>query len=180
MTAAVLTHLTFEEFERLPDQVGKLELLRGELIDMPPAKRKHNETAHRILFFLCRLLEDLHARGEAGQLGSVWHEMGYRMGARSWLQPDVSITHPNQESGDYYVGAPAVAIEVISEGNTADAVEGKVAEYLAHGAIEVWVVYPKRGHLWVYTPNGAAAMHKTPFRSAILADALVDVAAFLL
>lgn len=180
MTAAVLTQLTFEEFERLPDQVGKLELLHGELIDMPPAKRKHNESAHRILFFLCRLLEDLHSRGEGGQIGSAWIEMGYQMGTRSWLQPDVSITHANQESGDYFLGAPALAIEVISEGNTADAVDGKVTEYLAHGALEVWVVYPKRGHLWIYTPHGAGLMHNTPFRSAILGDALIDVAAFLL
>ena len=34
--------LTFEEFERLPDQPGKRELLKGELIDGPPAEEKHN------------------------------------------------------------------------------------------------------------------------------------------
>ena len=30
--------LTFEEFEQLPDDPGKLELLDGELIRLPPAK----------------------------------------------------------------------------------------------------------------------------------------------
>jgi hypothetical protein len=29
--------LTFEEFERLPDEPGKLELLHGELFHVPPA-----------------------------------------------------------------------------------------------------------------------------------------------
>jgi Uma2 family endonuclease len=43
----VRTLLTFEQFEQLPDQPGKRELLRGELIELPPAKLKHNRTAHR-------------------------------------------------------------------------------------------------------------------------------------
>ena len=36
--------MTFEEFERLPEpeQPGKCELLEGELIQLPPAKKKHN------------------------------------------------------------------------------------------------------------------------------------------
>src|ERR1019366_2578743 len=42
------TLLSFEEFERLPDEPGKLELLDGELIQLPPAKRKHVDIAHRI------------------------------------------------------------------------------------------------------------------------------------
>jgi Uma2 family endonuclease len=44
----VKTLLTFEEFEQLPDQPGKRELVRGELIEMPPAESKHNRRAHRI------------------------------------------------------------------------------------------------------------------------------------
>ena len=43
--------LTFEEFERLPDEPGKLELLEGELIRMPPAKRKHMYTTQRLFLF---------------------------------------------------------------------------------------------------------------------------------
>ena len=42
------TLLTFEEFERLPDQPGKRELLEGELIELPPAELIHNRIAHRI------------------------------------------------------------------------------------------------------------------------------------
>jgi len=33
---ATTTRLTFEEFERLPEQPGKRELLKGELIEVPP------------------------------------------------------------------------------------------------------------------------------------------------
>ena len=41
------TLLSFEEFEQLPDEPGKLEFLDGELIQLPPAKFNHMEIAHR-------------------------------------------------------------------------------------------------------------------------------------
>src|ERR1035438_4281214 len=47
-TAAVTTLLSFEEFEQLPDEPGKVELLDGELIQSPPAKFKHSELVRRI------------------------------------------------------------------------------------------------------------------------------------
>lgn len=48
MTNAGAKRLTFEEFELLPDRPGKRELLRGELIDSPPARIKHHEIAERL------------------------------------------------------------------------------------------------------------------------------------
>ena len=50
------TLLTFEEFERLPDQPGKRELLDGELIELPPAERNHNQIAQTIFSPVCRAL----------------------------------------------------------------------------------------------------------------------------
>jgi Uma2 family endonuclease len=44
----VKTLLTFEEFEQLPDQPGKRELVRGELIEAPPPEYKHDDIADRI------------------------------------------------------------------------------------------------------------------------------------
>jgi Uma2 family endonuclease len=38
--------LTFKEFERLPDQPRKQELLEGELIELPPAELKHKRITH--------------------------------------------------------------------------------------------------------------------------------------
>ena len=75
----VKTLLTFEEFEQLPDQPGKQELVRGELIDMPPADYKHNDIADRIYGFLKAALDRAHARGEA----RVFHEMGYLLSAQT-------------------------------------------------------------------------------------------------
>lgn len=37
------TSLSFEEFEQLPDQPGKRELLKGELIELPPAEFRRQQ-----------------------------------------------------------------------------------------------------------------------------------------
>ena len=133
--------MQFAEFETLSDRPGKRELLVGELIELPPAKQKHNQIAERIYLRLREILS------EAGNpsLGEAHHEMGYLFEDGSWLQPDVSITHAGQAVEDYYFGSPALAVEIVSENNTADEIAGKVEVYLTNGASEVWVLYPNRG-----------------------------------
>jgi Uma2 family endonuclease len=118
--------LTFEEFEQLPDQPGKQELIRGELIEMPPADYQHHVIAHRIYDLLQAALEQAHARGEAAELGRVFHEMGYLLSGVHWLQPDVSVTHAGQRVEKYLTGAPAIAIEVILPANTVKRIARKV------------------------------------------------------
>src|SRR5688572_13325196 len=104
------TLLTFEEFERLPDEPGKCELLRGELLGLPPAKLRHNQISLGIYDRLKIALDAAHDRGEARQLGQACHEFGYLLSNDSWVQPNASITHAGQAVGEYFLGAPAIAI----------------------------------------------------------------------
>jgi Uma2 family endonuclease len=147
---ATTTLLTWEEFERLPDDPGKRELLKGELIELPPPKDQHNGSAHRILFRLCATLEEAHARGEALSLGEARLERGYLLGGKNWLQPDVSVTHANQTIKDYAEGSPAIAIEVVSPSNTPRFLAEKTAAYFEFGALEVWHFYPDERHVVVH------------------------------
>jgi Uma2 family endonuclease len=132
------TLLTFEEFEQLPDEPCKSELLDGELIQLPPAKLRHMDLATRLYHLLLEFVKS----GAFPHLGQVTIEYGYKLGRRSWVIPDVSITHPNQTRGDYLEGAPLLAIEVVSESNRADHLHRKLKKYLANGGHEVWVMYP--------------------------------------
>ena len=52
----------------------------------------------------------------------------------SRVQPDVSISHREQASGEYFEGSPALAVGVISASNTAEQVEYKRQTYLGGGA----------------------------------------------
>jgi Uma2 family endonuclease len=149
----VKTLLTFEEFEQLPDQPGKQELIRGELIEMPPADLKHNRISHRIYKRLDAAIEQAHARGEARDLGEAFHEMGYLLPGECWLAPDVSVTYAGQTEGKYLEGAPAIAIEVISPSNTAKRIDAKAELYFRFGAREVWRFSPKKKQVMIQVPG---------------------------
>jgi Uma2 family endonuclease len=141
----------------LPDEPGKLELLRGELIQSPPAKCDHNEIADRVTFSLAAILRDAHLDGKCRTLRKVHREMGYRIGSTSWLQPDVSITHAAQTADEsYFIGAPALVVEVISESNTAAQIDGKIQT--------IWL---------------KAETHSAPFQSDLLGGATIEIAKFL-
>jgi Uma2 family endonuclease len=137
------TLLTFAEFEQLPEQPGKDELLDGEHFHLPPAFSNHSILVGRIFALLMHLID-------GGKPRLVQVEAGYKIGPRTWLVPDVSVLHEGQPRSPYFAGAPAIAIEVISESNTARHIEGKRRAYLANGAAEVWVIYPETQSAWLY------------------------------
>ena len=147
--------LTFEQFERMPepDQPGKQELLEGELIEMPPPEYKHNTAATEIFLALRAALSEAHSRGEAAVLGQAFHEMGYRLTERTWFVPDVSISHPGQTVGKYLEGAPAIAIEVVSQYDRAAALDRKTDLYCRNGAREVWRLYQETRRMVIHSGN---------------------------
>jgi Uma2 family endonuclease len=170
--------LTFEEFAHLPDAPGKRELLDGELIELPPPKRRHTIIQHRIAEALRQYAV------ERGLL--VFIEAGFRLGARhaEWLQPDVSVVSQEQEQRDaidpdgYYQGSPLIAVEVISPANTAETVERKLAKYFDNGAGEVWVAYPKTRRIWRHQGLKAeAVIERDVFTSPLLPGFEMELAA---
>ncbi len=136
--------LSEEEFLSLPDTPGKQELLDGELIELPPAKRYHSVIAKKLMRLLETVLDD----------SRVWIEIAYCLRDSRWLIPDVSVSWPDQptERG-WYKGSPMLAVEIASRGNTAEELELKTALYLEHGAAEVWVLYPKTQTIVVSRKN---------------------------
>jgi Uma2 family endonuclease len=133
------TQLTAEEFLNLPDTPGKQELLDGELISLPPAKYYHSEAARAFQ----KLLET------AADETRVRFFEGYQL-KRGWLIPDVSVIWPDQPVSEWFQGAPMIAIEIVSRGNTAEEIDRKVGAYLEEGSAEVWVVYPATRSMTVF------------------------------
>jgi Uma2 family endonuclease len=80
----------------------------------------------------------------------VWAETGYQL-SRGWLQPDVSVTWPDQPvENDWLQGAPMIAVEVVSGANRPEHIDKKTAVYLEEGAAEVWVIYPGTRSMTVF------------------------------
>jgi Uma2 family endonuclease len=48
-----------------------------------------------------------------------------------------------------------LAVEVISEANSPEKIERKIATYFAHGTEEIWVVYPNTQRIRKLRPDGA-------------------------
>jgi Uma2 family endonuclease len=88
----------------------------------------------------------------------LW-EAGYKLSddPPTWIQPDVSFltrervleTDPN----GYFLGAPDLAVEIISPSESARHIERKIALLLAHGSAAVWVIYPDSRTVHVHTPD---------------------------
>jgi Uma2 family endonuclease len=130
--------MTFAEFENLPETPGKQELIDGELITMPPPELSHVELM-KVLYDLFRIL--IHP-------SRVWPDStGYRI-AGGWIQPDVSVSWPDQlRDNKYFLRAPMLAVEILSADED---FERKLTLYFAEGAAEVWAIDRKHKAMTVY------------------------------
>ena len=141
------TLLTADEFYRLyAHKDGRYELVDGEVVEMAPVFRRHGRTASNVN-------AAFHAYCRHTNSGWSEVEVGYRVryGPDTVRGPDVSLVLGSQPSDDddddddddgFVIGAPDIAVEVISPSNTAAEMERKVGEYLAAGSQRVWVVCP--------------------------------------
>ena len=165
--------VTFEEFEQMPETEVpvKEELLDGELLQMPLEFLRHKRMVHR----MHRLLSPMRdASNRPANLGELYMVMGYKIGSNTWLVPDVSILHAHQDRGDYLEGAPALAIEIIGESNTAAWVDRKVKKYLSSGGVEVWVVHPETRSVRVFR-EGSSEEFRGELRSEIIPGLTIDL-----
>jgi Uma2 family endonuclease len=171
---ATRTLLTFQQFEKYPDDGHKHELLQGEHIVLPPPKSYHSDVQHQLLRVLQPYV-DQHG------LGDVRIEAGFKLSEDTWVQPDVSFLRTSQlrgtRSGGYFTGAPALAIEVASESNTAAQLDLKMELYFAHGAEEVWVVFPQTRRVRAHFPDGHSETLSDTLHSALLPGWTASVAA---
>jgi Uma2 family endonuclease len=164
---------TFEQFEQYPDDGMKHELLKGEHIVAPPPKFRHSTLQHKLLHLLWPYVQQ-------HKLGDVRIETGFKLSVYTWLQPDVSFvrTAQIQTTGpnDYCEGAPALAVEVASDSNTAAQLDLKIEQYVAHGSDEVWVVYPKTRKVLVHLADGGIrTVAGSELRSNLFPDWSVQV-----
>jgi Uma2 family endonuclease len=139
--------ITVAEFETMPEPEhgGKQELLEGELLQLAPPKQTHQ----RIVTNMFRAL-DRHFGKRTGDSNT-----GFQMAPYSWLVPDASIMWPDQRlERDWFQGAPMVAVEVESPSNTPKEFARKVSEYLSHGGLEVWLIYPEERQMIVHNREG--------------------------
>jgi Uma2 family endonuclease len=129
--------LTSDQFSALPDEFDqngnriRQELISGELVRMPPSTQVHNLVKINVLELL------LPFGLSNPQLGvRVLAEMAYVVTPNDTLVPDASVIQRSRLSPgkqEYILGAPDLAIEVVSRTDTAANLKSKVDAYLRSG-----------------------------------------------
>ena len=132
---------------------GRYELVDGEVVEMSPVNKEHGVIATNI-----GTAFNIYRR----RRGSGWSmvETGYTLRRRpdTVRGPDVSFVLRSDVEGrgsGFPVGAPDIAVEVVSPSDTAAEIARKVAEYLAAGSQRVWAVYPAGRRVVVHRADGS-------------------------
>jgi Uma2 family endonuclease len=142
-TAATSSKLiTADELLAMGD-IGRRELIYGELVMMSPAGAEHGVVALRFGSFLREFVE-------ANDLGYVFAaETGFVIarGPDVVRAADASFVRkarvPGALPSGYFDGVPDLAVEVVSPGDTKREVSEKVDMWLANGTAVVWIADPK-------------------------------------
>ena len=148
------TPLTAEAFWQHHNDKRR-ELVRGEIVEQMPPGGQHGPIQGDIYAAL-RTWAKRHG-------GYVTLESGFLISRDpdTLRGPDVSYVRPERipPAGvpeGFWEQAPDLAVEVVSPGDTAEEIRGKVSEYLAAGSAEVWVAFPRTRQIVVHTPDGLA------------------------
>jgi Uma2 family endonuclease len=143
--------MTADDLLQLPDDDCRYELVRGELKRMAPAGHEHGRVAVR---FTWRLAQHVESRN----LGAVYAaETGFLLAKNpdTVRAPDAAFVSRQKLDATgavegYWPGAPNLAVEVVSPGDTYSEVEEKATEWLAAGAALVLVLNPRKRTVTAY------------------------------
>jgi Uma2 family endonuclease len=145
------TPVTADQLLRMRDDRYRYELIAGELRKTPLAGWRHGAIGGQLHGWLGQYIQER-------RLGRLF------LGGTGFLlardpdtvrAPDIAFIHrdhlPAAEPGEaYWPGAPDLAVEVVSPGDTLGEIDEKVKAWLDAGAMMVWVVNPKWQNVTVY------------------------------
>lgn len=144
--------MTADELLVMPDDGFLYELIKGELIkSSPPPGHEHGLVTMNIA-------GPLYEYAKSKDLGKVYAaETGFLLEQNPDTVRAADVAFIKRERIEkaapvkgYWIGAPDLAVEVVSPSDTVDRIEGKVAEWLKAGTALVWVVSPKLHTITVY------------------------------
>lgn len=146
--------MTADELFQMPHGNFRYEIVAGELRQMSPTGAMHGIVTAR---FNAAVFNHV----ESNDLGFVFGaETGFKLASNpdTVRAPDVAFVSYERMPTDaditkFLPVAPDLVVEVVSPTDTLYEVEEKVAEWLAAGALAVWVANPKRRTVTVHRPH---------------------------
>ena len=142
MSSVATSLITADELLKMGD-IGRCELIYGELVMMSPAGFEHGAVVYRLTLQIGTFV-DAHNLGQI--LGA---ETGFKIESNPDLvrAPDIGFVRRDRLTKSfpkgYFEGVPDLAVEVISPGDKKREVAENVNTWLAHGTSSCWVADPK-------------------------------------
>jgi Uma2 family endonuclease len=180
MAMTTVQRMTFNDLMAQPDDDYLYELVRREILRMPPPKEDHGCVEAALVEAIGRYLDDRalalgweKSQGRAARNRLVGRLLSGDVGVRFSLPDDpdqlrgLDVCYLSAEqvarlgavpTAEYLVEMPALVVEVISPSETASYVNEKVNDLLRGGAQMVWLFYPKTRTVMVLRPDGSARM----------------------
>ncbi|MCH8828737.1 MAG: Uma2 family endonuclease [Planctomycetes bacterium] len=137
--------MTLQEFNALEeDPVVDRMLIRGELWEKPMTKRNrwHAQVEARIAQLLSNWCDGLpQPRGGvfSGEVGCEFPDLETGFGIDIAYFSSETLARQNPD-GKYLVGAPVLAVEVLSPSEQKEEIDAKVRSYLDGGVRLIWIV----------------------------------------
>jgi Uma2 family endonuclease len=148
------TLTTADELFVMPDDGFRYELVRGELRRMPPAGSEHGAVTVNITVVIAQFVK-------SHSLGVVFGaETGFKIASDpdTVRAPDLAFVRRERipQAGiprGFWPGAPDLAVEVVSPGDTYTEVEEKVHDWLNSGTRMVLVLNPRTRTVAIHTSH---------------------------
>jgi Uma2 family endonuclease len=156
-TATATARMTADEFYELvhrPENAGRwFELVRGEVIELPPPTRVHGVVTANVSFYLGLYIRQRRkgyvTTNDAGTL--------LERDPDTVRGPDAAYFTDAQAFRDlrpkYGEHPPLLAVEVLSPDDRVNRVLGKVDDYLNNGVRVVWLVDPEDQTVRIFRPG---------------------------
>jgi Uma2 family endonuclease len=156
-TATLPKPMTAEEFAEWvgrPENDNKwFELVRGEVIELPPPQKRHGV----VCMNLGRILGTYIFQRGKGYLAGNDSGVILERDPDTVRGPDVAYYEDAERFADlhpkYGEVPPLLAVEVLSPNDRADRVTRTISDYLRNGVTLVWLVDPDARTVTVYRPD---------------------------
>jgi Uma2 family endonuclease len=143
--------LTADEFEKLPNDGKKYELVRGALVEVCRPTGPHGELQSVVSADFIGYLRK-------NKIGRCTTESGFRLSPDTVRGPDVAFTSFERIEKFPTTGmipaVPDLVVEIVSPEDTAGEIQDKVHQYLEAGTKIVWVFYIDAKAVHIFTPDG--------------------------
>jgi Uma2 family endonuclease len=155
---STMTPVTAEQLLRMPDDGYRYELIAGELRMMSPGGWRHGDVGGWLHGRMATHIQ-MHRLGKL-----FMAETGFLLSRDpdTVRAPDIAFIHkdhlpPYLPEDAFWPGAPDLAVEVVSPGDTYREVDEKAKVWLSAGTRLVWVVNPLLRTVSVYRSVGDIA-----------------------